>query len=585
MATFAELLINSRLPEEHKFKGPIDKKALYGKLTTIAQEQPDLYPNIVQHMKTTGDFFATNEGISVGLEDIEPEYSKRDAIVKSAQKDLLKIKDTDSRKRRLLQAQEEGISLAKKHPGDLAKMTLSGGRGSFGQFIKTVVAPITVKGADNAPTDFLMSKSYSEGVTPGEFWMGASEARREAMLGNLATALPGDSAKQLSRTLDRVHITEEDCGTSNGIMMQLDDPHIIGRYSTLGRIDKLIDEAFVRRLVRRKQKKTKVRSPLTCESQPNVCQKCYGMTSANKPMELGTNLGLRAAQAMSEPLTQMILSSKHGGNMAKIDDDLDSGMAGFRQLVDVPKIFKNEATLAQNKGEISQIEKLPHGGFNVYVDGKSHFVSPKRKLYITKGQEVVKGEQLSSGVPNPMEVTSLRGLGAGRKYLLDQLYDVYSGSGVDMDKRNLELLVREDLNHVRVTKSDPDGVFIKNDIVPYNRVRRMLKSDSRKELFGRHILGKTLGEDFLHFTAGTLITPDVYSEMRMARPQSIMIADEGPAYEAVMYPLERVPTLSTDFISRLAHRRIKDTLVEGAAKGFESDTQGTVSPITRYIYG
>jgi DNA-directed RNA polymerase subunit beta' len=581
MATFAQLLVNSKLPSKFKFSGVANKKSIYNTLTDLAKKQPQQYSDYVQHIKETGDFFATNEGITVGLDDIEPDYKKRDELIRKTKKDLAKLKTPEARKARIMKAQEEGLALTMKHPGSLTKMTLSGGRGNPGQLVKTLVSPITVKGPDDTPTDFLMTRSYSEGVKPAEFWMGASEARREAAKGNLATALPGDTAKQLVNTLNKVTITKRDCGTDNGILLEATDENIIGRY--IAGSNQLITTEKAKELSRGSTRRIKVRSPLTCEAQPGVCQMCFGIAPNEKPLDIGTNYGVRVAHAMSEPLTQMVLSSKHGGNMSKIDDGLPSGMMGFRQVVDVPKIFKNEATLATTEGRITKIEKLPHGGHDIYIGQEKHFAHPGRNLKVRRGDYVGKGDPLTDGVPNPKKVLGLEGLGSGRKYLVDTIHQVYADSGVNMDKRHIETMVREDLNYVKVNKSDANGEFLRNEIVPYNRVKPNIQKTSIKHPFNKSIIGKTLGQDFLEYTAGTEISPKMYEEIRTQKPTSILISEEGPAYEPIMTALERVPTMTTDVIGRLNHRRLKDTLLEGVARGYETDKR--TSPVANYIFG
>lgn len=581
MATLAELMLNSKLPVGNSLGGSGTKSSIYNTLTDIAKNSTAAFSEAVHHVKQVGDFFATNEGISVGLDDIEPEYEQRDALLKETTAALKKGKTYEDRQRIMLDAQNKGIALAKSHKGSLGTMTHSGGRGNFGQLIKTVVAPITVKGSDGTPTDFLMTKSYSEGVTPGEFWMGASEARREAARGNLATALPGDSAKQLSNTLNKVSIVSHDCGTTNGIIMSLSDKNILTRYAAGS--SKLITQDTIMKMKRDGQESIKVRSPMTCEDQPGVCQLCYGINAFGKLQEIGSPIGLRAAQALSEPLTQMVLSSKHGGNMSKIDDSLPSGMEGFKQLMDVPQQFKAEASLATVEGRVNDVEKLPTGGYNVTVGKVVHFIHPKRTLLVKKGDYLAKGERISSGVENPKTVTELKGMGAGRKYLLDALHGVYAESGIDMDKRNLEVLVREDINHVKITKTDPEGRFVKGEVVPLNKIKGIVYTTARDAKLDSGILGSVLAENTLHHTKGTLLTKPVLEDLQSSgHITTVKVTDYAPAYKPLMYALERVPSLSEDFIGRMAHRRIKDTLLEGAAKGFSSDKKD--SPITNYLY-
>ena len=582
MQTFGQLMVNHKLPEEYKFHGVAGKKEIYRNLTSMAKKDPHKYGEYAQHIKNTGDFFATHQGITVGLDDIEPDYKARDKIIASAKKDLRNLKTFRSKQERLIRAQEEGLNLTKKHPGSLTQMAESGGRGSYGQLLKTLVAPITTKRSDDTPSDFLMSKSYSEGVTPSEFWLGATESRRETARGRISVSLPGDTAKQLVNVMHKVSVTKEDCGTKNGLQMDTNDHNIIGRF-TAGD-DVLITDQNVSSFIRR-GKSIKVRSPLTCEAQPGVCQKCYGVGSDDKILDIGTSYGIRAAQAMSEPLTQMVLNAKHGGNMSKLDSDLPSGMAGFKQIMDIPKVFKNESSLALKEGRVTNIDKMPHGGYTVLVGGQEHYVAPGRKVKVRRGDYLGKGDQISDGVPNPKAVTTLKGLGSGRKYLLDTLHKVYSDSGVNMDKRNLETLVREDLNYVKVKQSDPEGRYLKHDIVPLNTIKPMIEKDARSVAFNKDVIGKTLGKDHLHFTAGSEITPGMYEEIYKNgdRPSSLSISPNAPAYTPVVTALERVPTMSQDVIGRLAHRRLKDSLIEGSTKGYETDLEK--SPVARYLFG
>ena len=583
MQTFGQLLINQDLPEEYKFRNVAGKKEIYTNLTAMAKKSPHIYGDKVHQLKKVGDFFATNQGISVGLDDIEPDYAKRDDIIRRAKKDLRKLKTYRARQERIVRAQEEGLALAKKHHGSLTHMAESGGRGSYGQLLKTLVAPISTKGADDTPTDFLMSKSYSEGVSPSEMWMGATEARREVVKAKISVSAPGDAAKQLVNVLHKVIVTKEDCGTKNGLQMDTNDHNIIGRFTAGDNV--LITDQNVSSFIRR-GKSIKVRSPMTCEAQPGVCQKCYGVGSNEKLLDIGTNYGTRAAQAMSEPLTQMVLSSLHGGNVAKIGADLPLGMAGFQQIVGIPKVFKNESTLALKEGRVTNVDKMPHGGYTVMVGGQEHFVAPGRRVVVKRGDYIGKGEKISDGVPNPKDVTSLRGFGSGRKYLVDTLHKVYEDSGVNMDKRNIETLVREDLNYVKAKKSDSDGRFLKHDIVPFNTIKPMIQKTAKRVPFNKSIIGKTLGEDYTHFTTGTKISPEMYSVMSKDpshRPDAIAISNEEPMYTPVVTAMERVPTMSQDVVGRLAHRRLKDSLMEGATKGYETKIEQ--SPFAQYVFG
>lgn len=57
-----------------------------------------------------------------------------------------------------------------------------------------------------------------------------------------------------------------------------------------------------------------VRSMLNCETHEGVCQHCYGMDLARNIMvDIGTPVGIVAAQSIGEPGTQLTMRSFHTG--------------------------------------------------------------------------------------------------------------------------------------------------------------------------------------------------------------------------------------------------------------------------------
>jgi DNA-directed RNA polymerase subunit beta' len=61
----------------------------------------------------------------------------------------------------------------------------------------------------------------------------------------------------------------------------------------------------------------RVRSPLTCESREGICAKCYGRDMATqRSVEIGTAVGIIAAQSIGEPGTQLTMRTFHTGGVA-----------------------------------------------------------------------------------------------------------------------------------------------------------------------------------------------------------------------------------------------------------------------------
>ena len=133
-----------------------------------------------------------------------------------------------------------------------------------------------------------------------------------------------------------VIVTEEDCGTVNGIIVasiyEGDEETVDLKTRVYGRVSaekvvngkevvvkasQLIDEDVALRLEDIGHERLKIRSVLTCESPRGCCAKCYGMNLAtNTPSKIGEAVGIIAAQSIGEPGTQLTMRTFHVGGVA-----------------------------------------------------------------------------------------------------------------------------------------------------------------------------------------------------------------------------------------------------------------------------
>jgi hypothetical protein len=290
---------------------------------------------------------------------------------------------------------------------------------------------------------------------------------------------------------------------------------------------------------------------------------------------------------MSEPLTQFSLNAKHGG---RIDTGQDrgkrpEGIKGVRQMLEIPRSFMHKATLAEHDGQVARIDGAPQGGRYVWVGETRHYVPPNLEVTAHVGQKVEAGDQLSDGVPKPDEVVRHKGLGEGRRYLVDALHAIYKGAGADIDKRHVETLAKSVLNHVYVadTSDEHDHALLKGDVVDYNRLQAELAKGAR-ELPVDEAIGETLAQNALHFTAGTRVTPTVRDALRRQAITHVRVAPQAPLLEPLMRPASRTPLLNPDWMARLAHRYLSESLLAGAHRGDQSELHG-YSPIPAYAAG
>jgi DNA-directed RNA polymerase subunit beta' len=583
--TVGRLLLNEALPPSHQIDQPMARHELSAHLADLARQDPTRYVQAIADIKRIGDAVATDEGITIGLDDIEPDYATRDALLEPILTDVKRTRDPQARIRAIEDAQQKLLEATKRHPGQAAMMVRSGARGSLPQVMRTVTSPVAVTDDRGRTVPWIISKSYAEGLKPIDAWIALGEARRNAVEANISVSAPGEVSKLLIGNMSDQLITTPDCSTTNGIALLADDPQARDRYLAQAAggfpANTLLDGQVASRL---HGKTVIVRSPMTCEAAQGICQRCYGLNSRGQAPRLGDNVGMIAAHAMGEPLTQMALNAKHATRTTASRKAVLSGLAGFKQLTEIPQSFFNRAVLAEHPGTVTAVATAPQGGHYVTVDEEQHYVPPTLGVQVHRGDRVEAGDTLSDGIPRPDDIVHHKGLGAGRQYLVDQLQGIYRRHGLDLDRRHLELLAKTDLNYVRIMDRDAEQLgLLRGDIIDYNRFRRLI-ADQSQSLPIAESLGETLGNNVLHYTAGTRVTPAVIADLRQAGIKTVPTAPRIPLHEPLMKPISRTPLLRPDWLARLAHRNLKDSILEGAAFGETSELHGP-HPIPPLVIG
>lgn len=585
--TLGKYLINDLLPAHQHITGAMGKKELTQKMLDLANEDPAAYVDIVSKLKALGDDISTLEGVSVGIDDITPMYHARDKIMLPAIAALKNATTRDAREKIILDAQAALKAQTTQHPGTMTAMALSGARGNMEQLMKTVTSPVAVTTSHGAIHPWLVHKSYAEGLSAADYWTAGNDVRHATVQAAISISEPGDMLKIMTNNMYPLVITQDDCGTMNGIALASSDGNIVDRYLSKDQAgfhrNDLVTKATASKL-RDTVKTVYVRSPMSCAAPEGICRKCQGLDERGRPHAIGINVGVRAAQSISEPLTQMALGAKHGGRSLKGSSSKLQGMPGIRQLLEVPQSFVNKAALAEHTGAVTKIEPASHGGTHIYVDTVQHYVGPNLMPLVTVGQKVEAGDVLSEGIPKPDELIQHKGFGVGRQYLVDTLHDIYSGQGINVDKRHLELVARADLNHIKVLDhSDAHPELLKGEVLPYD-VYRDAAGRSSHEVPLAQAAGGVLGKEVLHFTAGTPLSASILATLKSHGVTHVSVASDLPRVEFMMRPMARNPLLHPDWMARLAHRYLKDSLLQGARTGAVSDRH-SVHPVSAYAYG
>ncbi|MBV9763107.1 MAG: DNA-directed RNA polymerase subunit beta', partial [Acidobacteriaceae bacterium] len=201
----------------------------------------------------------------------------------------------------------------------------------------------------------------------------------------LKTADSGYLTRRLCDVAQDVIITEDDCGTSDGIYVEpiiesgeIIEPlrdRIVGRVAledqrdyennVIVGVNEEITEELAGAIQAAGIERVKIRSVLTCESKRGVCRLCYGRNLATGRMvERGEAVGIISAQSIGEPGTQLTMRTFHiGGAATRISEQStqDSKSDGFVR-------FNNVNTVRNNKAELIAMNR---NGILIIVDEKN----------------------------------------------------------------------------------------------------------------------------------------------------------------------------------------------------------------------
>lgn len=593
ITTPGRLLIDSVLPE--KYKGSyeaLDDKELGAILTDLAKTDPDKYIDVISGLHKIAATALTDYGTggTVTLDDLSVPQALRDLQGRSRQAMNKLVNDpfatSETKRGRIIKTladlsgkvDTEVKKAYKNSDSGFALQSRSGARGNVNSLKQTAFGPIMLADSENKPVPIPVLHGYGEGLSPLEYWASANGARKGTVAVQQATADSGYLAKQLSNIGHRLRVTENDCGTDNGLIVDGGDVDNIGSVlaDSVGDVPAgtLITKELIPKL---ENKRVKVRSTTTCQSPHGICAKCAGLREDNAFPVIGEQVGLVAARAMSEPITQSALGTKHTGGVAGHDTDKISGFKELNQFLQVPSNFIGGATLSSMDGRVESVKDNPAGtGKIVTVAGEDHFVPNDAPLLVSKGQRVEAGDALSEGVPNPAELAGYKGIGEGRKYFVERYRKMLIKNKAPVHRRNIEALSRGFINRVEITSPGGYKGHIIGDVVPYDDfVRDYEPRKGSVSVKPFRALGTYLEKPTLHYSIGTRITPRVAEYLSKHGKGDILINRDTPVFKPKVVRSVDFLKTDSDWMTRLAGEGLKKSLLDAAVKGGTSDAEGT----------
>jgi len=447
--------------------------------------------DMLDAIKDLGYHYSTIGSLTVAIADMTVPQKKYDLIA-DTEKEIIKIDrqyrrgliTNDERYRLSVQAWEKttaDVTSALQESMDrynpIFMMADSGARGSMAQIRQLAGMRGLMADTSGRTIEIPIKANFREGLSVLEYFISSRGARKGMADTALRTADSGYLTRRLVDVSQEVIIREDDCGTTDGILVAEIEEHgqvietfaerIHGRYPAQDLVDPATGEVlFTRDTMLRKENaevleahgihEVKIRSVLTCRARSGVCAKCYGINLAiGEPVGAGEAVGIIAAQSIGEPGTQLTMRTFHTGGVA--GGDITQGLPRVEELFEARKP-KKMAQLAEISGRVSIEETKRNVMCNVTItanDGEvvTYALPYSAGLRVKDGDTVEKGFQLTEGALSPHEVLRIRGLSACHNYLIREVQKVYRQQGVDTNDKHIEVIIRQMMRKVRVEEA------------------------------------------------------------------------------------------------------------------------------------
>ena len=551
--TVGRIIFNEELPERLRFKNyPMKKENLKQLIAECFRECGRARTaELADEIKRLGFSYATRAGVTIAIADArapigkqevlheadarigELEEQYREGLMTESEKYQQSVAIWNDATERVTKMVESSLDPY----GSIATIARSGATKAKFQQIRQLSG---MRGLMASPSgriiDVPIRGNFREGLSVLEYFISSHGARKGLADTSLRTAESGHLTRRLVDVAQDVIVTEEDCGTSGGVLITERDSVEMGYDSMLPRLTgrvladpgkgcpgfpagtELTPEA-VERLLEAGVRSVRVRSPLTCEARRGLCRKCYGHDLATHALvDLGAPVGIIAAQSIGEPGTQLTMRTFHSGGIAGAQGDITQGLPRVEELFEA-RVPKDKAEISDIDGTVEMgvdegtgartvrvlattdyLDEYPlPAGCQVLVqtgqrvqrgqalallpcpggrttdevrartegevlgvaddlltlrfeerEERSYPIPPARSITVTTGQRITAGTPITVGNPDPLAVLRVLGREGVQLYLVREIQKVYRNTGVYIDDKHAEVIVRQMLRRVQV---------------------------------------------------------------------------------------------------------------------------------------
>jgi len=515
--TVGRIIFNSILPQELGF---IDSTIGKGDLAKIINQSYLIAGNhktveFLDNLKDLGFISATKGGCSISIGDVMIPDQK-DNIIADAQTKVDAI--SDKYRRHILTEGErynkvidiwthatnqvaatmmEGLKNDGQGFNPVYMMADSGARGSQDQIkqlagMRGLMAKPkkSMTGSKGEIIESPIISNFKEGLSVLEYFISTHGARKGLADTALKTADAGYLTRRLVDVAQDVVIYENDCNTINGLLIsdlkegeEIIEPladRILGRTilddfildgKKLIKNGQIIGDKEAEVIADSNVESLRIRSVLTCDSPRGVCAKCYGWNlSTHDIVDLGTAVGIQAAQSIGEPGTQLTLRTFHiGGTATRIIEQSEmktnrAGVVEFSEDIEIAET-KDESGLVVNRCMVRNGRLFIKDKDKILVQYNIPYGS---NILVKSGQKIKSGTVLFQWDPYTDVILARKTGVISLKDFVEG--DTYQVEAVESGKKQMVVIEAKDRRlspHVEIT-DNKGNILAGGTILPVN---------------------------------------------------------------------------------------------------------------------
>ncbi len=561
--SYGRALFNGILPAGLRYYNETVTKSKLKKLLSLGF---DLYGSeeaaqLADKIKNAGFKYATLSGLSIAISDMLTPASKP-AYLDEGDKKISAIQrlfwhgllSEDERYLQSVKVWSEVKNKIEKETksrftpeNHISNLVESGARGTWSNITQLCGMKGLVASPSGKTIELPIKSNLKEGFSTLEYFIATHGGRKGKADTALKTAQSGYMTRKLVDATQAILVREHDCGTLHYEQVDRDtakstfgltfDEQVFGKVlaedvkrgkKVLAAAGTLIDKSVLAQLNEAKVDSVRIRSLKMCETEGGVCQRCFGMDlSRNALIEIGSPVGIVAAQSIGEPGTQLTMRTFHTGGVAKEGGDITMGLARVEELFEA-RVPKYAAVLSEVAGKVVSVEhgdseaviavqadepqlreyyvgsdyqtlvkkgakveekaplaKAKSGRNRILAEAAGHVekvesgviyvrdakaqvreysASLGRTLLVKKGDQLKAGDALTEGYKNPHDLMRLTGVLGTQKYIVDSIKEIYSSQGQTVNAKHVELIVRQMFSKVKVISAG-DSDFFPGDVV------------------------------------------------------------------------------------------------------------------------